>query len=85
MGSPILLIHPYSPSVLFVTRFPLLTDFDLPSVFHISLDLVIMILIKLRPLLPDVLPEKSLVSVAYFPETMILNDIHVLPHLVPDD
>ena len=85
MESPILLVHLDSPSVLFITRFPVLDDFDLPSILYISLELVIMILIKLQPLLLGVLPEKSLVFVTYFPETMILNDIPVLPRLVPDD
>jgi len=74
MGSPFLLFHPNSPSIIFFTLFPVPADFDLPSILHFSLDLVIMILIKFRPLLPSILLQKSLVPIAYFPEIMSLNE-----------
>jgi len=62
-----------------------LVDFDLASILNFSLDLLIMILIKFRPLFPGILQEKILFSPAYFPKTMSLDDVPVLPGLIPDD
>lgn len=78
------MIDPISPSVIFFTFSLALINFDLASVFHFGLDMLIVIFIKFGPLFPDILPKKSLVATTYLPETMSFDDVPILPGLILD-